>query len=79
MTYLATCFLVGLLATLFIMRSSLRHGHLSAENGHRIGDLADSRAVRCGKLGRTRVADGGKARGQQADHQTYAAASLFNR
>ena len=32
MTYFASCFLVGLLATLFIMRSSLRHGHLSADH-----------------------------------------------
>ena len=32
MTYFATCFLVALLATLFIMRSSMRHGHLSADN-----------------------------------------------
>jgi UDP-N-acetylmuramyl pentapeptide phosphotransferase/UDP-N-acetylglucosamine-1-phosphate transferase len=31
MTYFASCFLVGLLATLFIMRSSLRHGHLSSD------------------------------------------------
>ena len=32
MTYFASCFLVGLLATLFIMRSSIRHGHLSADH-----------------------------------------------
>ena len=32
MTYLATCFLVALLATLFIMRSAMRHGHLSADH-----------------------------------------------
>jgi len=32
MTYFASCFLVGLLATLLIMRSSLRHGHLSADH-----------------------------------------------
>ena len=32
MTYFASCFLVGLLATLFIMRSSMRHGHLSADH-----------------------------------------------
>ncbi len=32
MTYFASCFLVGLLATLFVMRSSMRHGHLSADN-----------------------------------------------
>ncbi len=32
MTYFATCFLVGLLATLFIMRSAMRHGHLSADH-----------------------------------------------
>jgi len=32
MTYFASCFLVGLLATLVIMRSSLRHGHLSADH-----------------------------------------------
>ena len=32
MTYFASCFLVGLLATLFVMRSSMRHGHLSADH-----------------------------------------------
>jgi UDP-N-acetylmuramyl pentapeptide phosphotransferase/UDP-N-acetylglucosamine-1-phosphate transferase len=32
MTYFACCFLVGLLATLLIMRSSMRHGHLSADH-----------------------------------------------
>ncbi|NKI95079.1 glycosyltransferase [Rhizobacter sp. SG703] len=32
MTYFASCFIAGLLATLFIMRSSLRHGHLSADH-----------------------------------------------
>lgn len=32
MTYFASCFLVGLLATLFILRSSMRHGHLSADH-----------------------------------------------
>ena len=32
MTYFASCFLVGLLATLLIMRSSIRHGHLSADH-----------------------------------------------
>ncbi len=32
MTYFAACFLVALLATLFIMRSSMRHGHLSADH-----------------------------------------------
>ena len=32
MTYFASCFLIGLLATLFIMRSSMRHGHLSADH-----------------------------------------------
>ena len=32
MTYFVSCFLVGLLATLFIMRSSIRHGHLSADH-----------------------------------------------
>jgi UDP-N-acetylmuramyl pentapeptide phosphotransferase/UDP-N-acetylglucosamine-1-phosphate transferase len=32
MTYFASCFLVGLLATLFIMRSSIRHGRLSADH-----------------------------------------------
>lgn len=32
MTYFASCFLVGLFATLFIMRSSMRHHHLSADN-----------------------------------------------
>jgi UDP-N-acetylmuramyl pentapeptide phosphotransferase/UDP-N-acetylglucosamine-1-phosphate transferase len=32
MTYFASCFLVGLLATLFIMRSSMRHSHLSADH-----------------------------------------------
>jgi UDP-N-acetylmuramyl pentapeptide phosphotransferase/UDP-N-acetylglucosamine-1-phosphate transferase len=31
MTYFASCFVVGLLATLFIMRSTMRHGHLSAD------------------------------------------------
>ncbi|WP_457330921.1 MraY family glycosyltransferase [Rhizobacter sp. P5_C2] len=31
MIYFASCFLVGLLATLLIMRSSMRHGHLSAD------------------------------------------------
>jgi UDP-N-acetylmuramyl pentapeptide phosphotransferase/UDP-N-acetylglucosamine-1-phosphate transferase len=32
MTYFACCFLVGLIATLMIMRSSMRHGHLSADH-----------------------------------------------
>ena len=32
MTYFASCFVIGLLATLFIMRSSMRHGHLSADH-----------------------------------------------
>jgi UDP-N-acetylmuramyl pentapeptide phosphotransferase/UDP-N-acetylglucosamine-1-phosphate transferase len=32
MTYFATCFLVGLFATLLIMRSSMRHSHLSADH-----------------------------------------------
>ena len=32
MTYFATCFVVALLATLFIMRSSMRHGHFSADH-----------------------------------------------
>ena len=32
MTYFASCFVVALLATLLIMRSSLRHGHLSADH-----------------------------------------------
>lgn len=32
MTYFASCFLAGLLATLFIMRSSVRHSHLSADH-----------------------------------------------
>jgi UDP-N-acetylmuramyl pentapeptide phosphotransferase/UDP-N-acetylglucosamine-1-phosphate transferase len=32
MTYFASCFLVGLLATLFIMRSSMRHSHLAADH-----------------------------------------------
>jgi UDP-N-acetylmuramyl pentapeptide phosphotransferase/UDP-N-acetylglucosamine-1-phosphate transferase len=32
MTYFASCFLAGLLATLFIMRSSMRHSHLSADH-----------------------------------------------
>ena len=32
MIYFASCFVVGLLATLFIMRSSMRHGHLSADH-----------------------------------------------
>ena len=32
MTYFASCFLVGLLATFFIMRSSMRHSHLSADH-----------------------------------------------
>jgi len=32
MTYFASCFLVGLLATLFIMRSSMRHERLSADH-----------------------------------------------
>ena len=32
MTYFVSCFLVGLLANLFIMRSSIRHGHLSADH-----------------------------------------------
>jgi len=31
MTYFASCFLVSLLVTLFVMRSSLRHGHFSAD------------------------------------------------
>ena len=32
MTYFASCFVVGLLATLFIMRSSMRHSHLAADH-----------------------------------------------
>jgi UDP-N-acetylmuramyl pentapeptide phosphotransferase/UDP-N-acetylglucosamine-1-phosphate transferase len=32
MTYFASCFVVGLLATLFIMRSSMRHGHFSTDH-----------------------------------------------
>ncbi len=32
MTYFASCFLAGLLATLFIMRSSMRYSHLSADH-----------------------------------------------
>ena len=32
MTYFATCFVVALIATLFIMRSTMRHGHLSADH-----------------------------------------------
>jgi UDP-N-acetylmuramyl pentapeptide phosphotransferase/UDP-N-acetylglucosamine-1-phosphate transferase len=32
MIYFASCFIVGLLATLLIMRSSMRHGHLSADH-----------------------------------------------
>jgi UDP-N-acetylmuramyl pentapeptide phosphotransferase/UDP-N-acetylglucosamine-1-phosphate transferase len=32
MTYFASCFLVGLLATFFIMRSSIRHGHFSSDH-----------------------------------------------
>lgn len=32
MAYFATCFVVGLLATLFIMRSSMRYSHLSADH-----------------------------------------------
>ncbi|MGH7488957.1 MAG: glycosyl transferase, partial [bacterium] len=32
MTYFAGCFLVALLATLFIIRSTMRHGHLSADH-----------------------------------------------
>jgi UDP-N-acetylmuramyl pentapeptide phosphotransferase/UDP-N-acetylglucosamine-1-phosphate transferase len=32
MTYFVSCFVVGLLATIFIMRSSMRHGHLSADH-----------------------------------------------
>ena len=32
MTYFVSCFVVGLFATLFIMRSSMRHGHLSADH-----------------------------------------------
>ena len=32
MTYSASCFVVGLFATLFIMRSTMGHGHLSADH-----------------------------------------------
>ncbi len=32
MTYFASCFVVALFATLLIMRSALRHGHLSADH-----------------------------------------------
>jgi len=32
MTYFAVCFLVGLLATLFLVRSAVRHGRLSADH-----------------------------------------------
>lgn len=60
MTYFASCFLVGLLATLFIMRSSLRHGHLSADHDlsgpqkfharvvPRVGGLGVMLAIVCG-------------------------------
>ena len=60
MTYFATCFLVALLATLFIMRSSMRHGHLSADHDlsgpqkfharvvPRVGGLGVMLAIVCG-------------------------------
>ena len=32
MTYFASCFVVGLIATLFVMRFSMRHGHSSADH-----------------------------------------------
>lgn len=60
MTYFASCFLVGPLATLFIMRSSLRHGHLSADHDlsgpqkfyarvvPRVGGLGLMLAIVCG-------------------------------
>jgi UDP-N-acetylmuramyl pentapeptide phosphotransferase/UDP-N-acetylglucosamine-1-phosphate transferase len=32
MTYFASCFLISLIATLFVMRSSIRHGHSSADH-----------------------------------------------
>lgn len=32
MTYFASCFIIGLFATLFIMRSSMRYGHLAADH-----------------------------------------------
>ena len=32
MTYFTSCFLIGFLATLFIMRSSMKHAHLSADH-----------------------------------------------
>jgi UDP-N-acetylmuramyl pentapeptide phosphotransferase/UDP-N-acetylglucosamine-1-phosphate transferase len=60
MTYFASCFVVGLLATLFIMRSSVRHGHLSADHDlsgpqkfhsrpvPRVGGLGVMVAIVCG-------------------------------
>jgi len=32
MTYFVSCFVIGLFATFFIMRSSMRHGHMSADH-----------------------------------------------
>jgi UDP-N-acetylmuramyl pentapeptide phosphotransferase/UDP-N-acetylglucosamine-1-phosphate transferase len=60
MTYFASCFLVGLFATLFIMRSSLRHSHMSADHDlsgpqkfharvvPRVGGLGVMLAIVCG-------------------------------
>lgn len=60
MTYFVTCFLFGLIATLFIMRSAMRHGHLSADRDlsgpqkfharvvPRIGGLGVMLAIICG-------------------------------
>jgi UDP-N-acetylmuramyl pentapeptide phosphotransferase/UDP-N-acetylglucosamine-1-phosphate transferase len=52
MTYIVSSFLVSLLATLFIMRSSMRHGHLSADHDLNGPQKFHSRPVpRVGGLG----------------------------
>jgi UDP-N-acetylmuramyl pentapeptide phosphotransferase/UDP-N-acetylglucosamine-1-phosphate transferase len=52
MTYFASCFLVSLLATLFIMRSSMRHAHVSADHDLKGPQKFHARAVpRIGGLG----------------------------
>jgi UDP-N-acetylmuramyl pentapeptide phosphotransferase/UDP-N-acetylglucosamine-1-phosphate transferase len=52
MTYFACCFLVSLLATLLIMRSSMQHAHLSADHDLKGPQKFHARAVpRIGGLG----------------------------
>lgn len=52
MTYFTSCFLISLLATLLIMRSSMRHSHMSADHDLRGPQKFHARVVpRIGGLG----------------------------